>query len=155
MNSISEVGVSGHLEGGRFIPNNSSSNPAAGAEHSIAVTAGKIWQLVGLTAALVTSATAGLRNPRLIYDDGSTNGAPTIPGSFGTQNINITETYSWAQDMAQGSSVSVTPATLSNAPIPANLYFFGGYNIKTSTANLQVDDDWGVATYSIIQFDQD
>lgn len=83
----------------------SGADPAAGAEVSDAVPAGKTWRLHGVLLQLVTSATAATRRTHLVLDDGTT--VFYRRGSNATQAASLTQNYAFAGE-AQEAAVRAT-----------------------------------------------
>jgi hypothetical protein len=116
--------------------------PAVGTEILEVVPPGARWEVLGVNAALTTSAAAGNRLPRLYFR--KTIGlimesivmVPLGPGA--------TQRYWWNAGMDMGISVA-RPHTY--APIPASPWLSAGDHIETITDNFSViGDQWGAPT---------
>jgi len=112
------------------------SDPAAGAEWSITVPAGARWRVLGVIATLTTSATVASRIATLVVDDGTNwlynSAAQTAQGA--SQYV----VYCWGAALPS----AATAGGVSNNPLPTGLDLAPGYRLRSSTANLQVGDDW-------------
>ena len=123
------------------------SNPAAGADISTAVPAGKVWRLVSIQGKLVTSATVANRTVRWSIDDGA-NVFYAVDANF-TQAASLTETYS-----AGFGIVSANSNTFAISPFPGVLLLPAGFRINTVTTAIQATDQWSAITLLVEEFDR-
>lgn len=121
-------------------------NPAAGAEVSETVPAGKEWRLLSIAVALVTSATAATRRPHLLIDDGTT--VSYRRASNATQAASLTQNYVFA---GEGPEAAVRGTWVAD-PLPS-LPLGAGYRIRTSTESIQAGDDYGAPVLLVEEFD--
>jgi len=125
----------GFREGPGLIRRVTGTNPAAGNEISETVPTNTIWRLLGVYLGLVTSGTVAERRVNLVIDDGSVMflelRAPVVQAENNNWNY-----YFFISDRSEniGNNVYV--------PLPADLILFQGWRIRTSTSNLQADDDF-------------
>lgn len=115
----------------RIVPG---SAPAAGADWTLTVPAGKVWRIRTIEADLVTSATVADRSVALSVSDGSTTFVRAAPAAV--QAASLTRHYCWwanASALAFGSSIS--------QPIP-ELVVPAGYVIAVATDNIDAGDQW-------------
>lgn len=109
-------------------------NPAAGADWSQSVPAGHLWQLLGVTATLTTSAAVANRAVALVLGDG-TNPFLTIPAPA-VQAASLAGVYSWA---GEGGGYAVGVRQL--APLPG-LTLPPAWTLGSSTLLVDVGDQW-------------
>lgn len=115
--------------------------PAAGAEVTVTVPAGVIWQLSSLYAVLTTSATVATRVPQLVIADA--DGKPLE--QYGVANglpASGTAIYNWIAGLGVVEATSQDTSPL-GTPAPVLL---PGWTIKTATGNLQAADQWTLAS---------
>lgn len=125
-------------------------NQAANTEISETVPAGKTWQLVSVSVALVQGATQ-TPQPLLQLDDG-TNIFFEQFGSSAAQAISTTCRYTWAVQSAFTGQIGATTNVHSTAPLPDQLFLPGGYRIKTSTIGIGANSDYGVPSLFVIEY---
>jgi hypothetical protein len=114
------------------------SDPAAGAEISETVPTGARWQVLAITATLVSDGTAANRRPRLTIDDGTT--VYFVSPSGNTQTATQTIVYTWAI----GAPLAATLNSSFNLHgLPAPHWLRAGHRIQTVTASIQAGDNWG------------
>lgn len=109
-------------------------SPAAGADWTVAVPAGHLWEPVAVSATLVTSAAVATRVARLLFSDGNFTFADCPP--FATQAASLTRRYLWLVSptgVAQGAGV------LSSMP---DLCAMAGWAIRTTTDLIDAADQW-------------
>ena len=112
-------------------------NPAAGAEISTSVPTNTRWQLLGARFVLTCDANAANRRVTLIIDDGTNE---TLADSAGAlQTANQARNYSFADGIP--ADTGFIGAELRVA-IPTTLKLFQAWRIRTSTAALQVGDQF-------------
>lgn len=122
-------------------------DPAAGAEISQTVTAGKAWELQAMTFQFVTDATAANRRVTVIFDDG-TSIFSQVP-SEAPQAASVTARYHIAPGLARYGT------TLENKGYPLaipRLVLSGGFRIRTDTTNLQVGDNYGAPVLYVVEY---
>ena len=122
--------------------------PAAGAEISYTVPAGKFWKLVAFKALLTTSSAVANRVPTLIFTDGTNEiyrniGRTNIPGS---QAVKL-----------QAAQFPVLPADVANSleyyVIPYNFVLGPGYVISTSTVAIDTADAYTAIFAIVYEYD--
>lgn len=124
----------------------SGSDPAAGAEVSDTVPAGKAWRVISVLVALVTSATVATRRTHLVIDDGTTTFYRR--GSNATQAASLTQNYLFCGEGPEASARGTFVADpLPQIDLPA------GARIKTVTENIQAGDDYGAPQYYVEEYD--
>lgn len=111
-------------------------NPAAGAEVTVAVPAGKWWAVRAVHFKLVTAVAVANRLVRLAMDDGA-NVFFTVPNDVAHAASQTTEySYGATFEAAQGATVSARVY-----PIPA-VVLGPAYRIRTVTAAIQAADQF-------------
>lgn len=108
--------------------------PAAGADWSVTVPAGELWELRSVFAQLVTSAAVATRGARLVVNDG-TAAFLTLPAPA-TQAASLTGTYTWAP---HGPQLALAQANIGFVP---ELSLMPGWSIASSTAAIDAGDQW-------------
>lgn len=121
-------------------------DPAAGAELTHTVPAGKYWRLISCRYTLTTNAVAGTRASQLVIADDAGNTLIQLP-SAGTQPISVTYGYNWA---AVGWAVG-QQANQMLMGIP-DLVLAPGYVIKTVTASKDAGDDYSAARLLVVEY---
>lgn len=117
-------------------------SPGAGLDWSLTVPAGHLYQLLAVTATLVTSAAVANRAVGLVLSD-DRNPFLTIPAGA-VQAASLTGIYSWA--------VGANPATLgirSIAPIP-DLILPTAWSLATSTLLIDAADQWSAVRLHLL-----
>lgn len=120
------------------------SNPAANAEWSETVPAGKLWRILAIRATLVTDANVAARRVGVTISDGTNvvykgNDESTQAASL-THNYNIATHNSRAvQDVEH-----YVPL-----PFPEHLLLPAGYVIASTTLLRQATDDWGAPVFMV------
>jgi hypothetical protein len=125
------------LEGRGIMRTVIGTNPAAGAEITETVPTGAQWDVHGLSATFVTSATVATREVFLTIDDGTD--ITLVFFAQGSQTASLTRFY---RMVAFGYGQAVVG---SNIPIPSILpiRMRPGWRLLTSTSSIQTGDDWG------------
>ena len=136
--TIPAVGMSS-LASGSVILSVAITQPAAGAEFTQTVTAGKRWRVQSVRGRFTTSASAGSRSPALIFDDG----ANEVGGAFTGESLAASQqsAYTWAPGLSlQTTSNSVTRSThgITNAILGP------GFRIRSLTQGILAGDQWDV-----------
>lgn len=127
-------GVSGESSWRRSRIVSGVATPAAGADWSTSVPAGHLWQLLGVTATLVTSAAVANRAVALVLGDGS-NPFLTIPAPA-VQAASLTGVYSWA---GEGGGYALGVRQL--GPLPP-LVLPPSWTVAVSTLLVDATDQW-------------
>jgi hypothetical protein len=130
-------GIRSPLEGPGALRSVLGTDPAAGVEISETVPAHARWRLWAMRAVLVTGPTAGNRSARFYLDDGAT----TLL-SFPAQT-NHPASLSYNYDIAAYGFQPAFNAGEVSISIPSGLLVFGGWRLRTSTAGLLAEDNWG------------
>lgn len=120
--------------------------PAAGAEISDTVPAGRQWILRAARFTLVASAVVAIRRVSLTIDDGLGN-VPLQASAAGTQVAGVTQVYSVA---AGFSDISNAQAQQVHFALEARL--LPGWRIRTVTALIDVGDQYTAAVYLVEEF---
>lgn len=116
-------------------------SPNAGADLNIVVPGGEDWRLIAVKANFTASGVVANRSPSLFFDDG-TSVVGVIPSGVALVAGSIT-TVSFVADLGMG-PLPVT-ANVACASIPA-MVLPSGWHIRTSTALLDVGDQWSSVT---------
>ena len=122
-------------------------NPAANAEISQTVPAGKFWLLMSVSVSLVQGITQ-TPQPVLIVDDG-TNVLFESFGASSAQNSSITTQYTWAPNLPLTAGGAATVCT---APLPVSLVLGPGYRVRTSTLGIGANTDYGAPQLLYVQY---
>lgn len=125
-------------------------NPAANAELSVTVPAGKSWRLLSLSVPLVQGGTQ-TPQPILVIDDG-TNVLYEFFGSSEAQATTTTCRYTWAPGLPLSGQVGSGTAVHSVAPLPHHLTLAPGYRVRTSTLGIGANSDYGVPSLHVVEF---
>jgi hypothetical protein len=119
-------------------------DPAANAEISEAVPAGKWWEILAISVLLVQGATQ-TPQPTITVDDGTTVFFASL-GASSAQNASVTTRYTWAPGLTLSAGGAATSAT---APLPSGLILPAGYRIKTVTAGKGANTDYGAPQFFV------
>lgn len=117
--------------------------PAAGADWSITVPGGQLWELISVYAQITTAVAVANRLPNLQISDGDITWL-TLPGDAATA-ASLTGTYVWANGISPLSAAHGITAGL-----PRDLYLMPGSVVSVSTDNVQAADQWGVPVLNLI-----
>src|SRR5580765_5947487 len=117
--------ISGEVAWRRFRVVQAVANPAAGADWSVTVPAGHLWELLGITATLTTSAAVANRAAAIVLGDG-VNPYLTIPAAV-VQAATLAGVYSWSGDAG-----AVALGVRQYGPLP-DLSVPAGWTIGSST----------------------
>lgn len=124
--------------------------PGANAEVADTVPAGKYWWLISATIAMVQGATQ-TPQPALVIDDGSNNIVSTM-GASGAMTASTTATFTWGVGLSLTALVGATPNIIATGGLPDFLLLPPGFRIKTLTAGLGANSQWGVPSYFVCEF---
>lgn len=122
-------------------------SPAAGADWSVAVPGGVLWDVLTAKARLVTAVAAGNRVAALEVTDGTT----LLFGIGGVTNqaASLTIDYSWLQEYATN-GINPTgghvPNWLPEFPLHA------GYVLRSATQGIQAADQWSAVVLLVDEF---
>lgn len=112
------------------------------------VPVGKAWLVISFAVTLVQGITQ-TPLPTLTLDDGTTVFYRS-PGVASAQNASVTTAYEWAPGMPAPAAGGAN--TTAFAPLPAGLVLPAGYRIKTSTAGIGANSDYGVPIAYVCEF---
>lgn len=124
------------------------SNPAAGSEISESVPAGRYWEVLAVAFTNVQGG-AGTSLPDLVIDDGGSNVQYQAPCASSAQNTGVTARYFVAPGLTLGAGGA---ATRINSPLPTGLILGPGWRIKTVTAGLSANTDYGSPMILLIEY---
>jgi hypothetical protein len=124
-------------------------NPAAGQEVNDTVPVGKWWMVLSVSVQLVQGLTQ-TPQPTLVFDDGA-NVIAQYPGCSAAQAVSTTCQYSWAADCQLSGQVGATPNIVACGPIGEAFILPGGYRIRTVTAGIGANTDYGVPRYYVCE----
>lgn len=125
-------------------------NPAANSESSEVVPAGKWWWVIAFTIQMVQGATQ-TPLPALQFDDG-TSTFGFYPGSTTAMTASTTAQFSWAIGGPLTGLIGATPNIQSVGPLGEFIILPPGGHIKTLTAGLGANSDYGAPIYSVCEF---
>jgi hypothetical protein len=122
-----------------------SADPAAGAEYTHSVPAGKIWRIISIVIPFTTAVAVANRRPVLTIDDGA----------------NIVYRVPVAADIPASQAAFIVAAPYLPAYVAVNnhlvplpeLILPAGYRIRTATTLIQGADDYGVANLLVEEWD--
>lgn len=126
----------------------SAADPAANAEFSFTVPAGETWLLLGVSVQMVQGITQ-TPWPSLVVDDG-TNTLFNAYSGTAAQGGSTTAQHSWGVGNP-AASAGVTPNIFSTGPLPAGLVLPAGYRIRSVTAGLGANSNYGVPRAMVIK----
>lgn len=136
--------------GGSVLRAITGADPAAGAEVSQTVPAGKIWELCAVSVQLVQGIT-DTPQPILVIDDGA-NVLYEMFGSSAAQAVATTCRYSWAPDCPLTGQVGTAANVHAVAPLPEGLTLPAGYRVRTSTIGLTATGNYGVPSFYVVEY---
>lgn len=125
-------------------------NPAANTELSDVVPAGKWWWLLSVTVSLVQGATQ-TPLPTLQIDDG-TNNIFASQGSTTAMTASTTAQFTWGVGLVLTGLVGTTPNIVSQGALGEFLFLGPGFHIKTLTAGIGANTDYGAFQYYVCEF---
>lgn len=126
-------------------------NPAANAEASDAVPAGKVWELMAYRIVMVQGATQ-TPLPILQLDDGTTIFAES-PGSTTAQAVSTTAQYTWAPGLLTTGQLGTTPDIRSTGGLPEGIPLLPGYRVRTVTPGKGANSDYGAPQMLVAEYD--
>jgi len=121
-----------------------STNPAAGAEWSITVPLGEMWEILAIRFSLVTAATVGNRVVHIIAQVAGQTAYELISNT--TQIISQNKTYTAMAGFTANSSADDNDIII---PMSTGIFIPQGDILSSQTTNLAAGDDFGVATITI------
>jgi hypothetical protein len=124
-------------------------DPAANAEASSTVPAGKSWDIIAYSIVNVQGG-AGTSQPTLVLDDG-TNIIFQQYGASAAQGVSSTQRYTWSRDLPM-ITAGTTPNIFSTAPLPDDLLLPPGGRIRTITVGLSANTDYGAPTIYVVEY---
>lgn len=123
-------------------------DPAATAEVSVTVTAGKEWRVESVKFVLVTNATVANRLPAISIDDGTTEFwrfRSTV-----AQTASLTWTYYFLASI--DTEINRSAVNEMYEPLPSGLLLGPGWRILTTTAGIQTGDNYGAPVLYVTEF---
>ena len=144
---MSPVGVPGSLAERLQI---NGSNPAANAEISETVPAGKTWVLLSVSVLLVQGITQ-TPQPILVIDDGTDVVFESF-GSSAAQAVSTTCRYTWGPGLPFTGQVGVTTGVHSTAPLPEDMVLPAGWRIRTVTLGIGANSDYGAPSLYVVEY---
>lgn len=116
--------------------------PAAGADWSVPVPAGHLWNVLSILATLTTSAVVATRIPRLIFGDGVATFLDVPP--FAGEAASLTRRYVW---VPAGQGYTTGNGILSPLPeVPLGT----GWTLATTTDAIDVADQWSAIKLAVV-----
>lgn len=122
-------------------------NPAANTEISETVPVGKYWQLLAVAFTMAQGATQ-TPLPSLLIDDGTTL-IYQAPCASSAQNASVTARYFVAPGLTLGAGGA---NTVIGSPLPSGLVLPPGSRIRTSTAGIGANSDYGAPLIHVIEY---
>jgi len=123
---------------------------AANTEISETVPAGKHWELIAVSVALVQGATQ-TPQPILVLDDGTDVVFESF-GSSAAQAASTTCRYTWAPGNPLTGLIGTGTNVHSVAPLPAGLRLPPGYRIRTVTLGIGANSNYGVPSLLVVEW---
>lgn len=117
--------------------------PGVGVEISETVPAFRNWNLIAFHVALNTSVTVANRTPNVLIDDGVN--LLLNSGSGFSQTASLSIDYYYAGGMFRGDNLNGSVGITAPNLIPLK----AGYRIRTSTLNIQANDQWQAPKYLV------
>jgi hypothetical protein len=121
--------------------------PGAGVDFSITVPSQARWRIIGLRAALTTSATAGTRNVILSFGTSATPWYNAVAQP--TQAASLTYGYSFGAGVTTISTAIGTTTLNIITSIPSDLWLGPGTTLQSVTQNIQAGDQWSAIQVGI------
>lgn len=125
-------------------------NPAANAEFTVTVPAGKAWVLTSVTVQNVQGG-SGTSMPILVVDDGASVLFESY-GSTTTQAISTTCRYTWGVGLPLTGLFGATTEVHSTAPLAEGLIVPAGGRVSSRTVGLSATTDYGVANLWVVEY---
>jgi hypothetical protein len=125
-------------------------DPAAGAEVSQTVPAGKWWGLQAVSIPLVQGIT-DTPQPILVIDDG-TDVIMELFGATTVQAVSTTCRYNWAPGLPLSGLIGSAANVHATAPLPEDLILAPGYRIRTVTLGLTATGNYGVPSFYVAEY---
>jgi len=123
------------------------SDPAANAEFSETVPAGKCWKLLSVSVSCVQGITQ-TPFPSLVVDDGTRTVYQAFSGTA-AQNSSITTQHTWGPGLAAAGSGA---STANQGPLPSNLLLGPGCRVRSSTTGIGANTDYGAPTFLLVEY---
>lgn len=141
--------IEASCDGAGYVRTIVGTNPAAGLEISETVPTNARWELRTFIAQLVASAAAANRRPTLLFDDGA--------NVFWRVNSNVNQVAGETSiyQAAIGAPFATLDARVYALPLPARLPLMGGYRVRSSTAAIDVGDDYAAPIYEVEEWIED
>lgn len=111
--------------------------PAPGADFAFVVPGNQVWQVVSVTAQLVTSAAVANRRPSLVVDDQTTTFARMNSGIVSAASL--TTVWSWIADYDLETGAAGSAVT---DPYPSGMVLPAGHRLRSVTALIDAADQW-------------
>lgn len=127
------------------------SDPAAGAEFSVTVPAGKTWELLAVSVQLVQGLTQ-TPQPILVIDDGGADVVYEAFGASAAQAASTTARYNWAPGLGLSALVGTTPNIHATAPLPSGLLLPEGFRISSATLGIGANTNYGAPGLLVVQY---
>jgi hypothetical protein len=121
-------------------------DPAAGAQWSFTVPAGKVWRVVSLRAQLVTDATVANREVTLLVRDVAANVRGSFPATTvwpASQNATIT----WGAGLAAYAAPATSNTRVVGIPTP--FWALSGWTLESFVTAMQAADNWTAAFLTV------
>lgn len=125
-------------------------DPGTNTECSDTVPAGKTWLLLSYSVLLVQGG-ANTPQPVLSIDDGTTVFFESA-GSTTVQAISTSCRYTWAGGLQVSGQIGAGAAVHAVAGLPDSLYLGSGCRIRTVTANLSANTDYGAPSIYVVEY---
>jgi hypothetical protein len=125
-------------------------NPAAGAEISETVPAGKWWEVITVSVSLVQGLTQ-TPQPILVIDDGATTLAEFF-GASAAQAASTTCRYTWGAHLPLSAIVGAGANGRATAPLPSGLVLPAGSRVRTSTLGIGAATDYGAPVLYVVEY---
>lgn len=124
-------------------------DPAANTEISETVPTNARWRPLAIQFDLVTGITGAVQEVSLALDDGTTVFARVPQGTV--QDVSLTRTYVFAHHLPRN---TLSQVAVFNAPLP-RVDLQGGHRLRTITANLGADDNYGAPQLLVEEWIED
>lgn len=129
-------------------------NPAAGAEWTVTVTAGKRWDVIAFSCTFVASAAVATRLPRFQYKDAAGNIVYRGDGvNGGSAAAGTTKRYNHSQGAVVSSNNVTGAQEYVGAGVPPGMSLPAGGSIGSITDLIDVGDQWSAIFLYVEEFD--